>query len=104
VGEGGRGVPRIAALKNRIAELESRLDLIILPDGTRWLPRSSGIHLCFSILKLEHDLGRPAMLGDFSQENQAELSNWATWHPNAEEHGGLAVMVCEQAREIIDRE
>ena len=96
-------MPRIAALKNRIAELESRFDLITLPDGTRWMPRSSGIHLCFSILKLEHDLGRPAIRGDFSQEDQAELSNWAAWHPSAEEHGGLAVMVSEQAREIIAR-
>ena len=96
-------MPRIAALMNRIAELESRLGLIILPDGTQWAPRSSGIHLCFSLLKLEHDLGRPAILEDFSQEDQAELGNWAAWHPNAEEHGGLAVMVSEQAREIVAR-
>jgi hypothetical protein len=94
-------VPRIASLKNRLAELESKLDLIILPDSTRWMPRSSGIHFCFAIMKLEHDLGRPAILGDFSQEDQAELGNWAAWHPNAEEHGGLAVMVSEQAREIV---
>jgi hypothetical protein len=92
-----------ATLKNRIAGLEADLHVIIVPDGRRWIPKSSGIRLSFQIMKLGRDLGRPAQLVDFDPEDQREIRNYAMWNPNPGEHGQISLLTSNQAREIVAR-
>jgi hypothetical protein len=94
---------RFDILKNCIAELETDLHIIILPDGRRWIPKSSGIHLCFQIMKLGRDLGRPARLEDLTPEDQEEVRNYAMWNPDPGEHGQISLLTSNQAREIVVR-
>jgi hypothetical protein len=92
-----------ATLKNRIADLEADFHIIILPDGRRWIPKSSGIHLSYQIMKLGRNLGRSARLDDFDPNDQEEITNYAMWNPKPSEHGQISLLTSNQAREIVAR-
>jgi hypothetical protein len=94
---------KFGTLKNRIVELEANLHIIILSDGRRWIPKSSGIRLSFQIMKFGRDLGRTAQLDDFDPEDQREIRNYAMWNPNPGEHGQISLLTSNQAREIVAR-
>jgi len=94
---------KFSTLKNRIAELEANLHIIILSDGRRWIPKSSGIHLCFQIMKMEHDQGRSIRLEDLTPEDQEEVHNYAMWNPDPGVNGQISLLTSNQAREIVAR-
>jgi hypothetical protein len=94
---------KFGTLKNRISELEANLHIIILSDGRRWIPKSSGIRLCFQIMKMEHDQGRSIRLEDLTPDDQEEVHNYAMWNPDPGEHGQISMLTSNQAREIVAR-
>lgn len=94
---------KFGALNNRISEIEADLCIIVLSDGRRWIPKSSGIRLSFQIMKMERDLGRPVRLEDLTLEDQEEVRNYAAWNPNPGAHGQISLLTSNQAREIVAR-
>lgn len=92
---------RIDSIEARIADLESPSGVVVLDDGTRFIP-SSGLRVMRMTLKFERDHHRKPKLSDFEEKDREELRCFSIWTPDPH-HGQLWQMVVDMARGIVAR-